>query len=190
MTQLDPTTGMPVPSDDDDLDALLDPQDPPAGEGMIPRSRVRSLERKAREGESAVAENVVLARKVAFLEAGIDTTTAAGELFMLKYQGEATTEAVKAAWAEVAPAPAGESGDQGPTAEQLAQQQTRDALAQGGPAAVLEPVHTPAKEEAITSTQSAIKQGMARDEAMGGFVNQLANAAMNGDKSVMAENRG
>lgn len=61
---------------------------------------IQQLREAAERGKTATAENAELKRKIAFMEAGIDTNDPKAKYFVKGYEGELTTEAIKAEAAE------------------------------------------------------------------------------------------
>ena len=67
---------------------------------QIPRNVVRKLEREAKAGREALAENEQLKRERAFVQAGIPLQDKRSAYFIAGYQGEQTAEAIKKEWNE------------------------------------------------------------------------------------------
>lgn len=61
------------------------------------RERMRELEAKVKQQEAMIAENANAARKLAFVEAGVDLASPATKYFIKGYEGDLTTEAIRAA---------------------------------------------------------------------------------------------
>ena len=59
-------------------------------------SPIRQLRERAKRTDAAEAALAQANKRIAMLESGIDLTTPVGELFAKVYDGEATTDAVKA----------------------------------------------------------------------------------------------
>ena len=90
---------------------------------------IKALREKAKLADQVASEKSVLERKVAILEAGVNTTTPVGAMFLKSYDGELTTEAIKAAAAEVGlvegqPTPEPEPGSPGSTWFQMTEADT------------------------------------------------------------------
>lgn len=83
------------------------PTEAPGDDAPIDHVRAwGNRERERREAaEARAADADALRRELAFAKAGVPDETPLGKLFMTGYSGELDTEAVKAAWAEVAPTP-------------------------------------------------------------------------------------
>jgi hypothetical protein len=139
---------------------------------------IRNLRRKAQKADA-------LARENALLKAGINTDTPLGQMFKDAYQGELTTDAIKAAWATVAP-PAPETTEQEtePTAEEKEFAAEREGFASGAGDDGKPPDRNPRKE-ALEIGLKALDEGLARDEAMGMAFSHLAGAASQGDERVI-----
>lgn len=190
MTYMDPTT-----QPDSELEAILDPEET-VPEGFIPRSRVRSLEKKAERYEAAEKDANDAKRELAFLKAGVDVDDPKGALLFRAYDGDLDVAAIQASWAELNPGmgdglPLEEGGD--PVALEVArnvtQQSERAALATSSLPVTLDAQQLPARTEARQAAEEARRQGATTDETMGGFLAKLATAAANGDRSVMVEDR-
>lgn len=190
MTYMDPTTAQV----DSEFEAILDPEAPP--EGMIPRSRVRSIEKRAERTDAAEADATAARRELAFLKAGVDVDDPRGALLFRAYDGELEIGAIQASWAELNPTAGDDlqpSEDGDPVAAELtrniAQQSERAALSTSTLPVSLEAQQLPARMEARQAAEDARRQGATTDETMGGFLAKLATAAANGDRSVMVEDR-
>ena len=148
---------------------------------------IKALREKAKLADQVASEKSVLERKVAILEAGVNTTTPVGAMFLKSYDGELTTEAIKAAAAEVGlvegqPTPEPEPGSPGTPEAQT--QQVREGLSQGNVAPFEEPVKS-AKDNAWDTFTNARKSGMreedARQEAFASFI----EAGLRGDSTAL-----
>jgi hypothetical protein len=200
MSQVDPTNQSAGDTGSEETGRTY--QDPETGETLIPRSRIRSIEKRA--NEAAQHEQVAIAarRELAFVKAGINTDTPAGRMFEKAYDGDLTAEAITAAFTEIvggnstASAPAGGTPQSEPqpgtppppSADDLSSEQERAALATPGYTTDTgEPAEVPARISAKEAAESAVKQGMSLEEARGGYLSRLTEAALNGDKSVLVQ---
>lgn len=155
------------------------------GQVTLSRDQIRSMERDAKEARAAK-------RELAFVKAGIDTDSALGKLFFTAYEGALETEAIQAAWKDIAPAPpappAGDppppDPDPGPGAQDFAAE--RDRIANGGSAddGAPPPERDPRKV-AIEDGIRLMAEGKSRDEAMADAFSTLAGAAASGDPRVI-----
>ena len=67
---------------------------------------IKELRDAADRGKKASQELDAMKREMAFLKAGVDTDTKAGQLLYKAYDGELETEAIQAEWSELVPAAA------------------------------------------------------------------------------------
>ena len=67
---------------------------------------IKELRDAADRGRKAMQELDATKREMAFLKAGVDTDTKAGQLLYKAYDGELETEAIQAEWQELVPAAA------------------------------------------------------------------------------------
>ena len=66
---------------------------------------IKELRDAADRGREAMQERDQLKREMAFMKAGVDTDSKAGQLLFKAYDGELDTEAIQAEWQELAPTP-------------------------------------------------------------------------------------
>lgn len=172
----------------DDFDEEGNPIDPNESNDL------RNLRRTAKEAKRLQRRNEELEageRELAFYRAGLkadELQTPVGALFAKAYDGELSSEAIKAAWAEVggttpAPDPANTITD-----EEAAFTQERQRLASGAAGDTGEPPPKPvrgAEGAAATAARAALANGASRDDAMGVAFSELAAAAARGDQSVI-----
>jgi hypothetical protein len=64
---------------------------------------IKELRDAADRGKKATQELDAVKREMAFLKAGVDTDTKAGQLLYKAYDGELDTDSIKAEWSELAP---------------------------------------------------------------------------------------
>jgi hypothetical protein len=95
---------------------------------QIPRDVVRKLEKEAKEGRAALAENEQLKRERAFVQAGIPLTDKRSAYFIAGYQGEQTPEAIRAEWNESFGGSAGQQQASHLDQELLTQQGAQDLV--------------------------------------------------------------
>ena len=67
---------------------------------------IKELRDAAERGKKATQELDAVKREMAFLKAGVDTDTKAGQLLFKAYDGELETESIQAEWSELVPAAA------------------------------------------------------------------------------------
>ena len=64
---------------------------------------IKELRDAADRGKKATQELDAMKREMAFLKAGVDTDTKAGQLLYKAYDGDLETEAIQAEWSELVP---------------------------------------------------------------------------------------
>ena len=153
---------------------------------------LRNLRRKAKEADRLEKRNAELetkARKLAFIEAGVDVSTPVGALFARAYDGDIEdTEAIKAAYAELGGATSS-TEDESPDAAEL--EATRERQALGGAGAAGDTGEQPRQPvrgrdgAAVKAGRKAMEDGLARDDAMGVTFGELVGAAAEGDQTVI-----
>jgi hypothetical protein len=72
---------------------------------------IKELRDAADRGRKATQELDAMKREMAFLKAGVDTDTKAGQLLYKAYDGELETESIQAEWQELVPAAAAPSSE-------------------------------------------------------------------------------
>ena len=150
---------------------------------------IRNLREKAKAGDAAAAKASELERKVAVLEAGINTSTPLGQMFLKSYDGELESEAIKTAAQAVGliegqADPEPQPGEPG-TAE-AEYQNTRDVLSTGQPATI-EDAPKVAPDMAYKAYTDARKNGMrAEDAQMVGFRTLLEQAAQGNQSAIFS----
>lgn len=171
---------------------------PPQPEPQGPQALREAHERATARAAELETQQEQLARENAMLRARVDLDSPVGQLFARGYEGEASTDAVRAAWEALgvttpaAPAgeaggapPAGQPADDGPTAEEQAAQQARQALTQGGSTPPGEEPSPEPWEAAYAEREAALKSGTPRDTADGRVLDRIFDAAGRGDERVL-----
>lgn len=145
------------------------------------RQEAAAAEAKA-EADALRAQN----RSLTFQAAGVSADSPLGAMFDKAYDGELTVDAVKAAWAEVAPTSAAPAApaDDGPTPEELASQQARAALSTGGTPPGEEPTADP-WTDAKAGYQADRERGVRVETAQKNVLQKIVNAAGAGDERVL-----
>lgn len=148
-----------------------------------PSALVKKLrgELKARDKELADAKSA--RRELAFLKAGIDTSTRLGQLFAKSFEGDVSdVEAIKAEATELGligqAAETKETEEVGDTSAQERSALANNATADDGSG--IDP-----RKVAMERANEAIKAGATWEQGAGGFVAELARAAMAGDQRVI-----
>lgn len=123
------------------------------------------------------------ARELAFLKAGIDTTTPVGALLLRTYDGELTAEAVKASAEPLGLVPSATSPVTAPEVDQTG---VRTSLQHSGTVA---PGQEPEVHPIIAAgmdARSMIDNGGSHIDAVAAYGNRVARAAMAGDARVLS----
>lgn len=151
------------------------------------RDYANRMKADAEAAAARVAELEASNRRNTFLAAGVDLDSPVGKLLDTAYSGDVEVEAVKAAWAEVAPQSAPvtpEPTDDGPTPEELANQQARTALTTGGTPPGQEPTVEP-WQGALSGFQGDREKGVPVDTAQANALSKVFQAAYDGDERVL-----
>lgn len=157
-------------------------------EATGPKELREFAERQRTEAEQARTEAEALRaqnRALTFQAAGVAADSPLGAMFDKAYDGDLTVDAVKAAWAEVAPqgAPAAPVDD-GPTEAELANQAARQALTTGGQPPGEEPTADP-WPDALAGFQADRAKGVRVETAQKNALQKIINAAGAGDERVL-----
>lgn len=174
-------------SDQDDFDVDDDNIDPATQE--VVRQPTPQISRK--EAKAQAAELVKVQRELALVKAGIDTDSALGKMFARSYDGEMSADAVKAAWTEIAPAPATPTTDEPAfttpdpdLSSDATSTAERTALANGGANPDIAPKPDP-RVTGEAAFKAAVDAGGTEASALAGFFDTLVGAAIEGDKRVL-----
>lgn len=172
----------------------IDDQELEGSEPEDPSELVKHLRGLVKNQGKELSDLKNARRELAFVKAGIDTSTKLGQLFAKSFEGDVNDiEAIKAEAKELGilkdpstdpatpPAEIPDSSTPQPPADSSAQE--RSSLANG--ATPDDGSGTDPRQTAMDLAQSALKQGAPWEVAAGGFINQLANAAARGDQRVI-----
>jgi hypothetical protein len=154
---------------------------------------IPQLREAAKRGETAAKERDEAVRKLALVEAGVDTKSPVGKLFTEAYKGALTEEAIQAAWSELAPAanpgnPAPPPDPEGPSpsAADLEETEARRLLTSNGASDV--PRETPPPDPVAAGYEEyreRLAGGEGRDVASGSVFAHLIDAANSGDERAI-----
>jgi hypothetical protein len=157
---------------------------------------IPALREAAKRGETAARERDQAMRKLALVEAGVDTRSPVGKLFTEAYKGALTEDAIKEAWAELAPAasvlPPETSGKEleptapEPTPEALEETSSRRTLTSAGAGDT--PNETPPPDPVAAGYeefQARMHKGEGRDVAAGSVFAHLIEGANRGDERAL-----
>lgn len=169
--------------DDQDLDQ----------DGGDPSELVKKLRAELKDRNAKLADAEGAKRELAFVKAGIDTSTKLGQLFAKSFDGDvADIEAIKGEAKELGLIGSTEPSGTDTTAKPEVQDPNtppdtsaseRSNLANGGTADDGSGVDP--RQTALGRAEQALKDGAPFDRAAGGLVAELAKAAMAGDQRVV-----
>jgi hypothetical protein len=150
---------------------------------------IKELRDAADRGREAIQERDQLKREMAFMKAGVDTDSKAGQLLFKAYDGELDTEAIQAEWQELAPTPspvvepeqAQETVNE--TDTQVSQQ--RQALAEDS-VSVEASTQSP-YEQGFQEFKTAYDAGRSKEDSAARFVHTVLEAAGKGDERVISD---
>lgn len=170
---------------DDDYDVTDDP-------GLEGNPLVRAqLRRQAREGAKARKEADALRRELAYVRAGVDEDNPLGKMFRSSYDGPDDPEAMAAAWAEVAPAPAPVIDPESIVAPETvhdpgerASTMERQALASGGASHERGSWTPDPRDVSSAAAKKVIAEGGTEEASLAASFDVLARAAQAGDRRV------
>ena len=151
-------------------------------------SGIKELRDAAERGRQASQELEEMKREMAFMKAGVDTDSKAGQLLFKAYDGELETESIQAEWQELVPTPvpveepepAQEIVDE--TDTQVAGQ--RQALAEDSVS--VEATTQSPYEQGFQEFQKSYDSGKPKDESVARFVHTVLEAAGQGDERVIS----
>jgi len=150
---------------------------------------IKELRDAADRGREAIQERDQLKREMAFMKAGVDTDSKAGQLLFKAYDGELETESIQAEWQELAPTPVPVEQPEpaqdtvNETDTQVAGQ--RQALAEDSVS--VEATTQSPYDQGFTEFQKAYDSGRPKDESAARFVHTVLEAAGQGDERVVSD---
>lgn len=142
---------------------------------------IKDLRRAADEGRKAAAEAEVLRRELAFARAGIDTESKLGRLMLKTYDGELSSEAIKAEAAELGLLQPSAGQTEVPREEREFNRARMDLASEAGTPAANE---ADPYLEARQSWETARSDGAPLQDAFAAAMNPLLQAAHRGDDRV------
>jgi hypothetical protein len=154
---------------------------------------IPQLREAAKRGEAATKRADEAERRLALVEAGVDTKSPVGKLFTEAYKGPLTEDAIKEAWGElvpanaVAPAPLEEApAAPAPTTQQLEETDARRTLTAGGAGDHVNEQPDPDPVAAgYEEFHERMKGGARREQAAGSVFGSLMQSAMKGDERAI-----
>ena len=149
---------------------------------------IKELRDAADRGKEAIAERDQLKREIAFMKAGVDTDSKAGQLLFKAYDGELDTESIKAEWQELAPTPVPvvepEPAQETVTKTDTQVSEQRQALAEDSVS--VESTTPSPYDQGFQEFKTAWDSGKPKDEAAAKFVHTVLEAAGKGDERVIS----
>ena len=149
---------------------------------------IKELRDAADRGREAIQERDQLKREMAFMKAGVDTDSKAGQLLFKAYDGELETESIQAEWQELVPTPVPVVEPE-PTQDivnetdtQVAEQ--RQALAEDS-VSVETSTQSP-YEQGFQEFKTAYDAGRSKEDSAAKFVHTILEAASQGDERVVS----
>ena len=150
---------------------------------------IKELRDAADRGKEAIAERDLLKREMAFMKAGVDTDSKAGQLLFKAYDGELDADSIKTEWQELAPTPVPveepEPAKEVVTETDVKVMEERKVLADESV-----PVETNTQspyEQGFQEFQKAYDSGRPKDESAARFVHTVLEAAGQGDERVVSD---
>ena len=150
---------------------------------------IKELRDAADRGREAIQERDQLKREMAFIKAGVDTDSKAGQLLFKAYDGELETESIQAEWQELVPTPVPvvepEPAQETVTETDTQVSEQRQALAEDSVS--VEATTQSPYEQGFQEFQKAYDSGRPKDESAARFVHTVLEAAGQGDERVVSD---
>ena len=149
---------------------------------------IKELRDAADRGREAIQERDQLKREMAFMKAGVDTDSKAGQLLFKAYDGELETESIQAEWQELVPTsapvvePEQAQDNVNETDTKVAEQ--RQALAEDS-VSVEASTQSP-YEQGFQEFKTAYDSGRSKEDSAAKFVHTILEAASQGDERVVS----
>jgi ribosomal protein L12E/L44/L45/RPP1/RPP2 len=147
---------------------------------------IQELRDAADRGKQASQELSAMKREMAFMKAGVDTDTKAGQLLYKAYDGDLETEAIKAEWLELVPVAAAPPPEPDTTDDARASQQRKDLTSDTIPP---ENQTESPYDAGHREFQQMIADGRPKDDSAARFVHTVLEAASgaNPDPRVISD---
>ena len=149
---------------------------------------IKELRDAADRGREAIQERDLLKREMAFMKAGVDTDSKAGQLLFKAYDGELETESIQAEWQELVPtsAPVEQPEQAQDTVNEADTQvaEQRQALAEDS-VSVEASTQSP-YEQGFQEFKKAYDEGSPKEDSAARFVHTVLEAASQGDERVIS----
>ena len=155
---------------------------------MADPNGIKELRDAADRGREAIQERDQLKREMAFMKAGVDTDSKAGQLLFKAYDGELETESIQAEWQELVPtsAPVEQPEQAQDTVNEADTQvaEQRQALAEDS-VSVEASTQSP-YEQGFQEFKKAYDEGSPKEDSAARFVHTVLEAASQGDERVIS----
>ena len=152
-------------------------------------SGIKELRDAAERGRQASQELEEMKREMAFMKAGVDTDTKAGQLLFKAYDGELDTESIQAEWQELVPtsAPVEQPEQAQDTVNEADTQvaEQRQALAEDS-VSVEASTQSP-YEQGFQEFKEMYDSGSPKEDSAARFVHTVLEAASQGDERVLSD---
>lgn len=170
---------------------------PEGGESPV----IRELREKAARADELAKQNAQMQRELAITKSGIDVDHPLGQFFMRNYDGDPADvdglkEQAKALGVpfkgDAQAAPEGQPQPEGAplgTPEPAEPTGTAERMALARGAAPDEPSNPTPRQQGLKLSQDALAQGASWEEAAGGFIAHIAQAAHRGDPRVIVPSK-
>jgi len=139
---------------------------------------IKELRDAADRGKKASQELDAMKREMAFLKAGVDTDTKAGQLLYKAYDGDLETESIQAEWAELAPGAAAPPPEPDATDDARVSQERQNLASDNVPP---ENQTESPYDAGHRQFQEMIADGRPKDESAARFVHTVLEAAGGAD---------
>jgi len=152
-------------------------------------SGIKELRDAAERGRQASQELEEMKREMAFMKAGVDTDSKAGQLLFKAYDGELDTESIQAEWQELNPNPVVETQLEtepvttDATDTKVAEQ--RQALAEDSVS--VEATTQSPYEQGFQEFKEMYDSGSPKEDSAARFVHTVLEAASQGDERVFSD---
>jgi len=150
---------------------------------------IKELRDAADRGREAIQERDQLKREMAFMKAGVDTDSKAGQLLFKAYDGELETESIQAEWQELVPTPVPVEQPE-PAQDTVTETDTqvsgqRKALAEDSVS--VETTTQSPYEQGLQEFQKSYESGRSKEDSAARFVHTVLEAAGQGDERVVSD---
>ena len=150
---------------------------------------IKELRDAADRGKEAIQERDQLKREVAFMKAGVDTDSKAGQLLFKAYDGELDTESIKADWEALVPAviPVAEPEQPQENVNQIDTQVSEQRQALADESVPVEATTQSPYEQGFQEFKKAYDAGTPKEDSAARFVHTVLEAAGQGDERVLSD---